>query len=70
MNALMCLGLIAGILYGIFVDGTYFKIYFALVIIYTVVFNNLLVNKKDITKRKNILVTTWNGNTIPSLIMI
>jgi hypothetical protein len=38
MNALIVLGFIAAILYGIFVDGTYFKIYFALVAVYTVIF--------------------------------
>lgn len=63
MNAFLVLGFIAGILYGIFIDGTFFKIYFALIMFYFVVFNNLLINKKDYTKRKNILATTWNGMT-------
>jgi hypothetical membrane protein len=60
MNALFGVGAVSGLLYGIFVDGTYFKIYIAVLIFYTVVFNNLLVNKKHVTKRKNIMVTTWS----------
>ena len=62
MNALFGVGAVSGLLYGIFVDGTYFKIFIAVLIFYTVVFNNLLVNKKHTTKRKNIMVTTWSGN--------
>lgn len=60
-NALITIGCIAGILYGILVDGTFFKIYIPLVIGYAVIFNGFLVNKKHTTKRKNINVTSWNG---------
>lgn len=38
MNALIILGIIAGIIYGLFIDGTFFKIYFALVVAYIVIF--------------------------------
>ena len=68
MNALFGVGAVSGLLYGIFVDGTYFKIFFAVLIFYTVVFNNLLVNKKHTTKRKNIMATTWSGNNFKSII--
>jgi hypothetical protein len=37
---------ITGIIYGVFVDGTYFKIYLAVLAFYTIVFNFLLINKK------------------------
>ncbi len=61
MNAFFGIGFVTAILYGILVDGTYLKIYFALTLIYIVVFNNLLINKKHFTKRKNINVTSWCG---------
>ena len=59
MNALFGVAVVTGIIYGVFVDGTYFKIYLAVLAFYTVVFNHLLVNKKQTTKRKNIMATTW-----------
>lgn len=66
MNALFGVGAISGVLYGIFVDGTYFKIFFAVLAFYTIVFNNLLVNKKQTTKRKNIMGTTWGAPSDPT----
>ena len=45
MNAMFGIGVVAGIIYSIFVDGTFFKIYFAAIIFYIVVFNNLLIDK-------------------------
>ncbi len=61
MNALFGIGVVSGIIYGLFIDGTFFKIYFAILLFYTIVFNNLLINKKQTTKRKNISATTWGG---------
>lgn len=61
MNALIVLGFIAAILYGIFIDGTFFKIYFALIAIYTVIFQFIFINRSHFTKRKNITVATWGG---------
>jgi len=46
MNALFGVAVITGIIYGVFVDGTYFKIYLAVLTFYTIVFNFLLINKK------------------------
>jgi hypothetical protein len=61
MNALFGVAAISGVVYGILVDGTYFKIFFAILAFYTVVFNYLLVDHKQTTRRKNINVTAWNG---------
>lgn len=61
MNALIVLGFIAAILYGIFIDGTFFKIYFSLVFLYTVFFNYIFIRRSDLTKRKNITAVTWSG---------
>ena len=66
VNALLVIGCISGILYGIFVDGTYFKIFFALLAIYTVVFGHFLVDRRDATKRKNMNITCWNAPADPS----
>lgn len=62
MNALIVIGFISAIIYGILVDGTFFKIYFALVALYTVIFQFVFINRKQIIKRKNITVSTWAGN--------
>ena len=61
MNAFIILGFIAAILYGLFVDGTYFKIYFALIAIYIVFFQFIFINRSHLTKRKNITAVTWGG---------
>ena len=58
-NALIIIGFISGILYGILVDGTFFKIYFALLAFYTVVFGHFLVDRRFIAKRKVLTMTTW-----------
>jgi len=60
MNALNFLFIIAGIIYGVFVDGTFWKIYLALVAGYTVVMIAYR-NQKDNTKRRNILISSWSG---------
>lgn len=64
MNALLGLGILAGIIYGIFIDGTYFKLYFGLVLIYHILTQYVLINRKELTKRKGILVTSWDGNVV------
>lgn len=70
MNALFGVGAVTGIIYGVFVDGTYFKIFFAVLAFYTIVFNNLLINKKQTTKRKNIMATTWGSPGDPTAYMV
>lgn len=69
MNALIGLGFISAMLYGLFVDGTYFKIYFTLVFLYTVIFNFIFIRRTDFIKRKNITAVTWGG-MIPLLIRL
>ena len=52
MNAFMASAVAAGVLYGIFIDGTYFYIYFAILIPFTIVSQVFMRNLKDHTKRK------------------
>jgi len=59
MNALIILGFISAMLYGILIDGTFFKIYFALIAIYTVIFQFIFVDRRNLPKRKNITAVTW-----------
>lgn len=59
-NALIGIGFVAGLVYGILIDGTFFKIYFTLILLYMIVTENFLINKKDFNKRKNINATSWN----------
>jgi hypothetical protein len=65
MNALLGIAILTGIIYGLLVDGTFFKIYFALLLIYHVLTQVIFVNKKDITKRKKITITTWESPADP-----
>ena len=68
MNALIGVGFAAGVCYGLLVDGTYFKIYFAILAAYTVVCNYLTIDKSHFTKRKNINVTSWGGKSFIKVI--
>jgi hypothetical protein len=63
MNALIVVGFVAGIFYGLLVDGTYFKIYFTVLAFYTIVFNFFLIDHSKTTRRKNINVTSWGGKS-------
>ena len=63
MNALLGVSIATAIVYGIFIDGTFFKIYSAMLVIYFIVTQVLLKNNKNLTKRKNIMVASWGGNT-------
>lgn len=44
MNALIGVGFAAGVVYGILIDGTYFRIYFAILALYTIVCNYLSID--------------------------
>ena len=59
-NAFIGIGFVAGVLYGILIDGTFLIIYLTLILVYMIVVENFLINKKDFNKRKNINVTSWN----------
>jgi hypothetical protein len=59
MNALNVLFFVAGAIYGIWIDGTFWKIYFVLVALYTCFV--LYDTTRENTKRKNIMISTWSG---------
>ncbi len=59
MNALIGLLILAGALYGVLFDGTFWKIYGALVALYFV-FINLYKTGKENPKRKTILISSWD----------
>ena len=58
MNALVWLLGLAGVIYGIFCDGTFWKIYGVLVLLYTV-FIIMFKNARENTKRKTMLISSW-----------
>lgn len=60
-NAFIGIGFVAGVLYGILIDGTFLIIYITLILVYMIVVENFLISRKDFNKRKNINVTSWNG---------
>ena len=60
-NAFIGIGFVAGVLYGVLIDGTFLIIYLTLILVYMIVVENFLINRKDFNKRKNINVTSWNG---------
>ena len=59
MNGFKGCAILAGILYGIFVDGTFWKWYAAVVTCY-MVFVLVQRNGKENPKRKTLLIGTWN----------
>ena len=59
MNALVGLLILAGILYGILVDGTFWKIYSVLVTLY-LIFVLMYREKRTNIKRKTLLMSTWD----------
>mmetsp|Transcript_1426 Transcript_1426/g.952 ORF Transcript_1426/g.952 Transcript_1426/m.952 type:complete len:220 (+) Transcript_1426:40-699(+) len=66
MNALLSLMIVAAMVYGIFVDGKFWKIYFALVFVYFVVTHFILRDARVNGKRKTILMSTWNSASDPT----
>ena len=59
------IGLLSNVVYGMLVDGTYWKIYFALLAAYTA-FVCATRNMKDNGKRKTLMAATWNGKLTDS----
>jgi len=55
---------VAGAIYGVFIDGTFWKIYFALVALYLCFV--LMNTTKENTKRKNIMISTWSESDDPT----
>ena len=66
LNAIYGSSLVAGILYGVFVDSTFIKLFFAIFIPYTVVTQFFMRNLKDHTKRKGTQISTWGHPSDPS----
>ena len=60
MNSLFGIGYASAIIYGIFVDGTYWKIYGVLFVGY-LAFVSMTRVMKDNPKRKTLIAATWNG---------
>ena len=60
MNALWGLFIVAGIIYGIFIDGMFWKIYLALVVFWSL-FVLILRDKRENILRKTIMISTWGG---------
>ena len=61
MNALVGVGYASLVVYCLVVDGTYFKIYFGILAVYHFITQILLIHRPDVTKRKNVMISTWSG---------
>ena len=59
MNALIGLLILTGIIYGIWVDATFWTIYALVLTIYTI-FVTTQKNSKENPKRKTVMISTWN----------
>ena len=59
MNALLGLLILTGIIYGIYVDSTFWIIYGVCVTLYTI-FVHWQKDPRDNPKRKTILISTWS----------
>lgn len=66
MNALMGVGIVAGVIYNMLVDGTYFKIYLACLFTYYILTQHIFLNKGDVTRRKKIMISTWSSPGDPT----
>ncbi len=63
MNPFIGLAILSGVVYGLLVNGTYFKIYAASLLGY-VLLTQLFTSRFN-TPRKKINIATWNGTLIP-----
>ena len=59
MNALIALLLMAGVVYGIWIDGTFWKIYGTMVAVYTV-FVFMQKDKRENPMRKTLTIAQWS----------
>ena len=60
MNAFLQMFIYTAMVYGVFVDGTFWKIYITMVAAYTA-WVLITRNSRDNPKRKTIMISTWNG---------
>jgi len=58
MNALIGLLILTGMIYGIFVDATFWKLYGIVVLVYFILVT-LQKDSRENTKRKTMLIGTW-----------
>jgi hypothetical protein len=60
INAFYGIGYFSAVIYGLLIDGTYWKIYLTLFIVY-LVFVSMSRVMKDNPKRKTLIAATWQG---------
>jgi ABC-type transport system involved in Fe-S cluster assembly fused permease/ATPase subunit len=60
MNALFGIGIAASIIHGVLFDGTFWKIYGVLLVVY-LLFVLVTRDMRDNPKRKTIMAATWSG---------
>ena len=60
MNALFGIGILALIIYNLFFDGTFLKIYLTCLAAYYLLTQVIFLNREDATKRKKLLIATWD----------
>ena len=66
MNALLVIGIISFIIYSILVDGTFFKIYIPLVLIYWIVTTFVFKEEDKMWKRRRITISSWAAPDQPT----
>mmetsp|Transcript_37979 Transcript_37979/g.46353 ORF Transcript_37979/g.46353 Transcript_37979/m.46353 type:complete len:263 (-) Transcript_37979:253-1041(-) len=69
MNALLGLLILTGMIYGIFIDATFWKLYAVIVLIYTIYVVSIK-NSRENTKRKTLLISTWGQPSDPTSTII
>eukprot|EP00826_Nyctotherus_ovalis_P024245 TRINITY_DN1877_c0_g1_i15.p4 TRINITY_DN1877_c0_g1~~TRINITY_DN1877_c0_g1_i15.p4 ORF type:complete len:128 (+),score=38.32 TRINITY_DN1877_c0_g1_i15:204-587(+) len=69
MKTFIGIGLVTAIIYWIFIDGTYLKIYLLLLLIYTI-FTQIGTLTRYNNSRKKCNIATWNGPNDPQILMV
>lgn len=69
INACLGVGYAAALVYGMLVDGVYWKIYCCLLVCY-LAFVTLTRETRDNPKRKTLTIATWNEASDPTSYMI
>jgi len=64
MNAMLVIGIITSMIYGVLIDGTWWKIYFILLFSYTVL-TQIGRNSKANTRRTKVNISTWSEPNQP-----
>lgn len=65
MNALWGLFILTGIIYGVFIDATFWKKYLILLVLWTI-YVNLQKNGRDNPRRKSLLIASWAEPSDPT----